>query len=94
MKTDTDPHHVAHIPVQALGWSLGLFFAIAFAICVLFDLAFQSQAMTGLWQPILPWVQGISLGGVLLGLVEAFLYGWFVALIFAPLFNFFAERTA
>ena len=50
--------------------------------------------MTNLWNPLLPWVDGISLGGYVLGVAETLLYGWFVALIFGPLFNFFAERSA
>lgn len=84
----------AHIPVQALGWSLGLFLAITYTLCVLFDLAFPGQSMAGAWGAILPWVEGISLGGYILGVAETLFYGWFVALIFAPLFNLFAERSA
>lgn len=89
-----EARRAAHIPIQALGWSLGLFLAIAYTICVLFDLVFPGQSMTGLWAPLLPWVEGIGLGSYALGVVETLLYGWFVALIFGPLFNFFAERTA
>ena len=50
--------------------------------------------MTSLWTPLLPWVNGISIQGYVLGAAETLLYGWFVALIFGPLFNFFAERSA
>lgn len=81
-----------HLPIAALAWSLGVFFAITFAICVVFDLIFPSQSMTSLWLTLLPWVDSISLGGFILGLFETLLYGWFVALIFAPLFNYFVEK--
>ena len=42
---------------------------------------------------LLPWVNGISLGSYLLGVAETLLYGWFVALIFGPLFNFLAKQN-
>jgi len=84
----------AQIPIAALGWSLGIFLAITFTLCVAFGLIFPSATMYQIWMPLLPWVSWISVGSFLLGLVETLLYGWFVALIFGPLFNFFAERTA
>lgn len=84
----------AHIPIRPLGWSLGLFFAITYTICILFDLAFPGLTMMDFWAPLLPWVNGINLAGYALGVVETLLYGWFVALTFGPLFNFFAERNA
>ncbi|KNG94580.1 DUF5676 family membrane protein [Pseudaestuariivita atlantica] len=94
MAHSTDTHAHSHVPIAPLAWSLGIFFAITYVICVLFDLVFPGQSMTSLWLPLLPWVNGISLGGFVLGLVETVLYGWFVALIFAPLYNFFADRAA
>ena len=93
MTTAVQMKPTAHVPIRALAWSLGLFLAITYTICVLFDLVFPGESMTGLWQPLLPWVEGISLGSFALGLIETLLYGWFVALIFGPLFNFFAERS-
>jgi len=80
------------IPVAALGLNVGIFFLITFVLCVGFDLLFPGQAMYRSWLLLLPgftWLFWRSFG---LGLVETFLYGWYVALIFAPLFNFFAAR--
>ena len=56
MTSISNTPRAAHIPIQALGWSLGIFFAITYTICVVFDLAFPGQSMTGLWNPLLPWV--------------------------------------
>ncbi len=94
MDTQTATQNAPRIPIVALGWSLGLFLAITFTLCVAFDLIFPSVAMNKAWLPLLPWVTWISISGFLLGLVETFLYGWFVALIFAPLFNYFAKKPA
>lgn len=82
------------IPVVAFGLSLGLFFAITFVLCVGFDLLFPSQAMYQAWLRLLPGFSWLTWPSFLLGLVESFAYGWYVALIFGPLFNLFAGRRS
>lgn len=80
------------LPVIALGMSLGLFIAITYVLCVGFDLLFPGMAMYETWLRLLPGFTWISWSSFLLGLVESFAYGWYIALVFAPLFNFFAAR--
>lgn len=84
--------HIVRIPVLALGVSLGSFLALTFVLCVLFDLWFPAQAMNSVWAPLLPGFTWISWPSFLLGLVESFAYGWYVALVFGPLYNFFAAK--
>jgi hypothetical protein len=84
---------VLRIPVVAFGTSLGLFLAVTFVLCVLFDLWFPALAMNPAWAPLLPGFTWISWGSFLLGLIEAFAYGWYFALLFGPLYNFFAARS-
>ena len=93
MSTQTVEHTAPQIPVAALGWSLGVFLTLSFAICVAFGLIFTGATMYQAWLPLLPWVSWISWPSFALGLIEAFAYGWFVALIFGPLFNYFSVRT-
>jgi hypothetical protein len=81
----------ARIPVIAFGLSLGLFLAITYVLCVGFDLLFPGQAMYQTWLRLLPGFTWLTWPSFLLGLVESFAYGWYVALIFGPLFNFFAS---
>jgi hypothetical protein len=81
----------ARIPVIAFGLSLGLFFAITYVLCVGYDLLFPGQAMYQTWLRLLPCFIWLTWPSFLLGLVESFAYGWYVALIFGPLFNFFAH---
>lgn len=83
----------SRIPVVALGMSLGSFLALTFVLCVLFDLWFPSRAMNAVWAPMLPGFTWISWSSFGLGLLEAFAYGWYVALVFGPLYNFFAARS-
>lgn len=84
---------VPRIPVMALGTSLGSFLALTFVLCVLFDLWFPPLAMNPVWASLLPGFTWISWTSFFLGLIEAFAYGWYIALIFGPLFNFFAMRS-
>jgi hypothetical protein len=83
---------VVRIPVVALGLSLGLFFLITYVLCVGYDLIFPGQAMYQSWLRLLPGFTWLNWPSLLLGLVESFVYGWYVALILGPLFNFFAAR--
>lgn len=80
------------IPVLALGMGLGAFLVVTYVLCVLFDLWFPDQAMRSVWMPLLPGFTWLTWPSFFLGLVEAFAYGWYVALVFAPLYNFFAAK--
>lgn len=88
----SEANGAVRIPVFALGMSLGLFLAITFVVCVAFDLLFPGMAMNETWLRLLPGFTWLSWPSFLLGLVESFAYGWYVALIFGPLFNLFAAR--
>lgn len=80
------------IPVIAFGMSLGIFLALTFVLCVLFDLWFPGAAMYQTWLKLLPGFTWLTWPSFFLGLVESFAYGWYIALIFGPLFNFCASR--
>ena len=80
------------ISIGAFGHATSLFLAITFALCVGFDLLFPAHAMYQSWQRLLPGFTGISWSSVAVGLVESYGYGWFVALIWVPLYNVFASR--
>jgi hypothetical protein len=55
--------------------------------------SFPSMAMYRSWQALLPGFTWISWSSFLLGLVESYGYGWFVALIRVPLYNVFNARA-
>ncbi|MEQ8399817.1 MAG: DUF5676 family membrane protein [Roseitalea porphyridii] len=82
------------IPVFAFGMSLGLFLAITFVLCVAFDLVVPGQAMFRTWLGLIPWFDWLSWPDFAWGLAVSFAYGWYIALIFAPLYNWLAKRTA
>tara|TARA_R110002051_G_scaffold7035_3_gene33039 strand:- start:15544 stop:15768 length:225 start_codon:yes stop_codon:yes gene_type:complete len=65
--------------------------ALAFAICVAFGVLFKGASIHQVWLQVLAWITWPSFG---LGLIEAFAYGWFVAAIFGPIFNYFSARES
>lgn len=77
-----------------VGMTLGILLAFSFALCVVFGLLFPGATMYQAWLPLLPGVTWISWSSALLGLVEAFAYGWYIAVIFVPLFNLFARKES
>ena len=82
------------ISFAAFGHATSLFLTITFALCVAFDLIFPQHAMYRSWQALLPGFTWISWPSFLLGVVESYGYGWFVTLIWVPLFNVFSARAA
>ncbi|PIL17992.1 hypothetical protein P775_22140 [Puniceibacterium antarcticum] len=89
MKTKT-----GRLSIYAVGMRTGIFLAISFVLCVGFGLIFPTMTMYQAWLPLLPGFAWISLSSFVIGLVESFAYGWFVAVLFVPLFNYFSERAA
>lgn len=78
--------------LTVIGLALGLFGAITFTLCILWDLALPGLSMTRLWEVLLPGFRGLSPGSYVLGLVESFLYGVYAAVVFVPLYNLLARR--
>lgn len=80
------------IPVLALGMALSLFLAISYLLCIL--LYFWSPAMVeghAMLALFLPGFRLLTWPSFFLGLIESFGYGWYIALIFAPLYNLFVS---
>ncbi|MCF6197843.1 MAG: DUF5676 family membrane protein [Hyphomicrobiaceae bacterium] len=87
--THVSAHGKQGLTIYSLGMALGVFLAITFTLCVAFDLLFPAYAMYPFWIKLLPGFSWISPSSYLLGLAESFAYGWYVALLFVPLYRFF-----
>jgi hypothetical protein len=84
---------VRTIPVFALGMSLAVFLVISYALCIVGYLMVPGLPINHAALTIfLPGFELLSWSSFFLGLVESFAYGWYVALIFGPLYNFFVTR--
>lgn len=77
---------------KTVGVSVGLFLAISYVLCVIYDLIFPGQTMYLAWIRLLPGFKWITWTSFFLGLIETFLYGIYFALIFVPLYNFFKRK--
>jgi hypothetical protein len=81
------------IGVVALGLGLSTFLAISYVVCVLGYLLLPglpiAHAGLGIF---LPGFTLLSWSSFFLGFVESVVWGWYVALLFGTLYNFFARK--
>ena len=82
----------SRIPLLPLGIALSAFLAISYMLCILLGIVSWDWGLHQPWLQFLPGFSWLTWPSFFLGLVESFAYGWYVALIFVPLFNFFAAR--
>jgi len=81
------------LPVVALGLSLSAFLAISYVICIVGyliapGLPVKHEALA----IFLPGFSLLSWQAFVIGLVESYLWGWYIGLLFGALYNFFAAR--
>jgi hypothetical protein len=76
----------------ALGLSLSLFMALSCTLCVLLGLVIPDWGLHQPWLQFFPGFTWLTWPNFALGLIESLAYGWYVALIFGPLYNVFAVR--
>lgn len=80
------------LSLVAVGHATSVVLAVTFALCVGFDLLFPAHAMYQSWQSLLPGFQWLTWRSFLLGLAEAYGYGWYLALLWVPIYNVVAAR--
>lgn len=80
------------LSIKTVGVSLCTLFVVSYVLCVIFDLVFPGWAMYQVWQRLLPGF-GWSAVGFLIGLVETVLYGFYIAVIYVPVYNYLQRRS-
>ena len=80
--------------IKVVSWSLGIFTAISFVLCVLYGLIVPASLhmMARILEMVLPAFKWLTFGGFCLGLLESFLYGVYAGLVFVPIYNFLNRR--
>jgi hypothetical protein len=79
--------------IRVVTWSMGLFTTVSFILCVLWGLVTpQSLHMHQFLEIVLPAFKWLSVGGFFLGLIESFLWGAYVGLVFVPIYNVLYRR--
>lgn len=75
--------------------ALGTFLAISFVLCTLYGIYVPGARMYEAWLPLqLPGVTWISWQSALLGTAESFVWGWYIAVLFIPLYRCFSRSSA
>lgn len=82
--------------IKIVSWSLGLFAAVSFVLCVIYGLIVPPSlhSMAAFLEMVLPAFKWLTIWGFCLGLIESFLYGAYVGLVFVPIHNALARRWA
>ena len=79
--------------LKVVTWSLGIFAAVSFVLCVIYGLVVpNSLHSVQALEAVLPAFRWLTLGGFILGLLESFLYGVYVGLVFVPIYNVLSRR--
>jgi uncharacterized membrane protein YpjA len=79
--------------LKVVTWSLALFGAVSFVVCVLYGLVVPEPLhMTGFLESVLPGFRWLTVGSFFIGLVESFLYGAYAGIVFVPIYNLLSKR--
>lgn len=79
--------------IRVVTWSLGVFGAATFVVCVAYGLVVPASLhMTPWLEAVLPGFRWLTVPAFILGLAEAFLYGVYAGLAFTPIYNLFLRR--
>ena len=83
--------HVVHhpIPVIKLGISLSMFLGLSYLFCIIgYVLLPQLPVAHAALGIFLPGFTLLSWTSFCLGLLESLAWGWYIALVFGPIYNF------
>ncbi len=85
--------NTTRLAIVPLGLSLSSFLAITYVLCVLFGIFVSDRGMHQLLAQLIPGFAWITWPSFFIGLVWSVVYGWYVALVFGPLFNFYSAQA-
>ena len=83
------------ISIITLGLALSVFFMVSFTLCIIGYLLFPGMPVKHESLRIfLPGFTLLSWHTFFLGLFESFIWGWYIAVVFGAIYNFFLRRAA
>lgn len=83
---------VSRIPLAAFGLSLSLFLVISYFLRVLYGVLISDPGMHQFLAVVLPGFTWLTWPSFFLGLIWSFALGWYAAIVFVPLYNWFSAR--
>lgn len=78
--------------IVVVGHATSLFLLLSYILCIGFGLIFPSYQMHEAWAPLLPGFEWLTPSGFIFGLLGSYAYGWFIAALWVPLYEFFDRR--
>ncbi len=85
---------MSRLSILRVGLVLGLFLAISYSLCVVYCLLVPAQfRMHTIWEALLPGFTWLSPGSLFLGLAESFAYGFYISIVFVPLYNWLGRGS-
>ncbi|RJQ48338.1 MAG: hypothetical protein C4538_03995 [Nitrospiraceae bacterium] len=80
--------------MRVVSWSLGIFLVISYLLCVIYGLIVPQKlhGMSMFLESVLPAFKWLTFRGFILGLIESFLYGIYIGVVFVPIYNFFYRK--
>jgi 2TM family of unknown function (DUF5676) len=78
------------IPLSVFGMAMSLFFLISYVICVIGYLILPEWTAIPhhTLELLLPGFKLLTVGSFILGVIEAYVVGWYIALLFGALYNY------
>ena len=71
------------------GHATSLFLLLSYILCSGFGLKFPSYQMREAWTSLLSGFEWLTPSGFIFGLLGSYAYGWFIAVLGVPLYEFF-----
>ncbi len=82
------------LSILRVGLVLGLFLVISYALCVGYGLLVPEQfRMHTAWEALLPGFTWLSPASFIIGLVESFAYGFYISVVFVPIYNWLGRGS-
>ena len=83
------------VSIKPIGWALSLLLTFTFVLDVIGGLLFPNfWTMYKFWELALPGFAWLSWGTLLYGVIASFVAGWYIAIVFGLLYNYFAGRES
>ena len=79
--------------IKVVAASLALFFSLSFILCIIYGLITpESIHMYGLLKAALPGFTELTIGSILIGLIDSFLWGAYIGVVYVPIYNYFYKK--
>jgi len=82
------------LSLRAVGLATSALIAISYVLCIVSDQIMPAHELHSAWQTSLLGFHWLSWPMFFLGLVESYAFGWYIALIWVPLYNISVIRRA